>query len=140
ARTGVQAVLECPVEQAVDVHAAAHAPVWTVGVRMPVAVALGLTPAKACDRDHRLPWPLGATSEQNLQNTSRRWHRAKHTGWHTSLLDDGTIRWTSPATASTTAAQAHAPTGDPGRHHPAAHQRRRLAALLWSTDANSPQE
>ncbi|MBW3648260.1 MAG: hypothetical protein KY440_10860, partial [Actinobacteria bacterium] len=55
------------------------------------------TPAKACDRDHRLPYPLGATSEQNLQNTSRRWHRAKHTGWHTSLLDDGTIRWTSPS-------------------------------------------
>ncbi len=202
-RTRVQAVLECPVERAVDVHATAHAPVWTVGVQMPVAVALGLsdhpailtgygpidadqarallptadllkacvdastgevltadrplrtktwqaadpdqaralrqtliamatsggtridlttdgyvpsealgrlvdlrdvtstfpgdsTPARACDRDHRLPHPLGETSEQNLQNTRRRWHRAKHTGWHTSLLADGTIRWTSP--------------------------------------------
>lgn len=42
-RTTVQAVLECPVERAVDVHAAAHAPVWTVGLRMPVAVALGLS-------------------------------------------------------------------------------------------------
>jgi hypothetical protein len=203
-RTHIQAVLECPVERAVDVHATAHAPVWTVGVQMPVAVALGLsdhpailtgygpidadqartllptadllkacvdastgqvltadrplrakswqatdpdqaralrqtliamatsggtrtdlttdgyvpsqalghlvdlrdvtstfpgdsTPARACDRDHRLPYPLGETNEQNLQNARRRWHRAKHTGWHTSLLADGTLRWTSPS-------------------------------------------
>jgi hypothetical protein len=44
-RTGVQAVLECPVERAVDVHATAHAPVWTVGVRMPVALGLSDHPA-----------------------------------------------------------------------------------------------
>jgi len=42
-RTHVQAVLECPVERAVDLHAQAKAPVWTVDVRMPVAVALGLS-------------------------------------------------------------------------------------------------
>ncbi len=238
-RTGVQAVIECPVEKAVDLHALAHAPVWTVGVRMPAAVALGLSdhpavltgygpidadqarallpaadliracvdsdtgevlsvdapvraktwattatagqaatgrdagrrdtagqdsagqdtgpdadgcpatdrarllrqvltamatsgatlvdlscpgyvpsealgrlvdvrdvtsvfpgdsnPARRCDRDHRLPYPLGATADWNLQNTSRRWHRAKHTNWTTQLLPDGTIRWTSPA-------------------------------------------
>ena len=203
-RTGVQAVIECPVEQAVDLHALAHAPVWTVGLRMPAAVALGLSdhpavltgygpidadqarallpaadlvracvdastgevlsvdapvraktwakgatagrarllrqvltamatsgatlvdltcdgyvpsealgrlvdlrdvtsvfpgdsnPARRCDRDHRLPYPLGATAQWNLQNTSRRWHRAKHTNWTTQLLPDGTIRWTSP--------------------------------------------
>lgn len=53
-------------------------------------------PARRCDRDHRLPYPLGATADWNLQNTSRRWHRAKHTNWTTRLLPDGTIRWTSP--------------------------------------------
>lgn len=204
-RTQVQAVLECPVERAVDTHALGRAPVWTVDVRMPVAVALGLSdhPAllagygpiaaaearallpdadlvRACvdsrtgevlavdppvraktwrpavgdaaaalratlvematsggavpdltadgyvpgaalgrlvdlrdvtctfpgsatstrrtDRDHRLPWPLGRTDEQNLQNAVRRWHRAKHAGWRTRLLPDGTVEWTSPTT------------------------------------------
>ncbi len=201
-RTNVQAVIECPVERAVDLQVLAHAPVWTVDVRMPAAVALGLSdhpavltgygpldadqarallPAadlvRACvdastgevltvdrpvrlatwtkgattqastaqartapvtgramalrgtlvqmatsggtmpdlscdgyvpsealgrlvdlrdvtsvfpgdststrrtDRDHRLPWPLGPTTEWNLQNAGRRWHRAKHTNW-----------------------------------------------------------
>jgi hypothetical protein len=42
-RTSVQAVLECPVEQAVDLHALTGAAVWTVDVRMPLAVALGLS-------------------------------------------------------------------------------------------------
>jgi hypothetical protein len=42
-RTQVQAVFECPVETAVDVHAAAGSAVWSVDVRMPVAVALGLS-------------------------------------------------------------------------------------------------
>jgi hypothetical protein len=42
-RTNVQAVLECPVERAVDLHAVAKAPVWTIDVRLPVAVALGLS-------------------------------------------------------------------------------------------------
>ncbi len=201
----MQAVLECPVERAADVHAAAHAPVWKLDLRMPVAVALGLsdhpgvlagygplgaeqcrallataelvkacvdsttgevlavdapvraktwtavhddraralrqtlvqmatsggtipdlrtdgyipsaalgrlvdlrdvtsvfpgdaTSARRTDRDHRLPWPLGATDELNLQNLGRRWHRAKHDGnWQSLLLDDGTIRWTSPS-------------------------------------------
>lgn len=202
-RTHIQAVIECPVDAAVDLQAVAHAPVWTVDVRMPAAVALGLsdhpavltgygpigadqarallpaadlvracvdsvtgevlavdppvrvktwqagldtraralrdalvtmatsggtrpdlstdgyvpsqalgrlvdlrdvtsvfpgdsTPARRCDRDHRLPYPLGPTSETNMQNAGRRWHRAKHNGWHTHLLPDGTIRWTSP--------------------------------------------
>ena len=202
-RTRVQAVIECPVEQAVDLHALAGAGVWSVDVRMPVAVALGMsdhpavlagygplgadqarellpqadlvracvdagtgevlavappvrsrtwqsgdreraralraalvrlatsrgtvpdlscdgyvpsealgrlvdlrdvtstfpgdsTPARRCDRDHRLPYPLGPTSAENLQNASRRWHRAKHSGWRTRLLPDGTIRWRPP--------------------------------------------
>lgn len=54
------------------------------------------TPARRTDRDHRLPYPLGPTSADNLQNLSRRWHRAKHTGWTSKLLADGSTRWTSP--------------------------------------------
>jgi len=87
------------------------------------------TPARACDRDHRLPYPLGATSEQNLQNARRRWHRAKHTGWHTQLLADGTIRWTSPSRGVYDRKPKRTPpTEDPTRHHPAAHQRHGITA------------
>ena len=206
-RTQVQAVLECPVDRAVDLHALSDAAVWTVDLRLPVAVALGLsdhpavlsgygpigadearallpradlvracvdadtgevlavdppvrertwasgldeehtararrlrralvdmatsgvtlpdlrtdgyvpsealgrlvdlrdvtsvfpgdsTPARVTERDHRLPYPLGPTDEGNLQNLTKHWHRAKHAGWHTRLLRDGTIRWHSP--------------------------------------------
>lgn len=203
-RISVQAVLECPVERAVDLNAAARSGVWSLDVRMPVAVALGLsdhpavlagygpigadqarallpaadlvracvdsrtgevlavdrpvrakawqagdpdlaaalrralvelatsggtipdlttdgyvpsealgrlidlrdvtsvfpgdsTPARRSERDHRLPYPLGPTEEWNLQNLSKRWHRAKHTRWRTRLLDDSTIEWVSPS-------------------------------------------
>ncbi len=202
-RVRVQAVIECPVERAVDLHALSGAAVWTVDVRVPAAVALGLsdhaavlagygpigadeakallpqadlvracvdgrtgevltaeapvrratwrkgdpdraralrtalttmatgastqadltcdgyvpsaalgrlvdlrdvtsvfpgdsTPARRTDRDHRLPWPLGQTDADNLQSLSRHAHRAKHTGWTTRALADGSIRWTSP--------------------------------------------
>ncbi len=203
-RVPVQAVIECPVEKAVDLHAAAGSAVWTVDLRLPAAVALGLsdhpallagygpidadqarallpqadlvracvdattgevltadrpirhttwqagdpnqtralraallamatsngtltdlrtdgyvptealgrlvdlrdvtstfpgdnTPTRHTERDHRLPWPLGHTTPDNLQNLSKHWHRAKHTGgWTTTLLPDGTIRWHSP--------------------------------------------
>jgi len=54
------------------------------------------TPARRTERDHRLPYPLGATDERNLQNLSKHWHRAKHAGWETRLLPDGTVRWRSP--------------------------------------------
>lgn len=203
-RIAVQAVLECPVERAVDLNAAARAGVWSVDVRMPIAVALGLsdqpallagygpigadqarallptadlvracvdsrtgevlavdrpvrakawragdpdlaaalrhalvdfatsggtipdlatdgyvptealgrlvdlrdvtsvfpgdsTAARRSERDQRLPYPLGPTDDGNLQNLSKRWHRAKHTRWRTRLLDDGTIEWVSPS-------------------------------------------
>ena len=42
-RTSVQAIVECPVETAADLAVLAKAPVWAVDVRMPVAVALGLS-------------------------------------------------------------------------------------------------
>ena len=55
------------------------------------------TPARRSARDHRLPWPLGPTDEENLQNLAEHQHRAKHEGgWRSRLLPDGTIRWTSP--------------------------------------------
>ncbi len=202
-RVRVQAVIECPVERAVDLHAAGGSAVWTVDVRMPVAVALGLsdhpallagygpidadqarallpqadlvracvdaetgevltaerpvrratwsggdpdraralrsaliamgttpgsvpdlrtdgyvpsaalgrlvdlrdvtsvfpgdgTSARRSERDHRLPWPLGKTDEGNLQSLGKHWHRAKHSGWTTWTVDDGTVRWRSP--------------------------------------------
>lgn len=203
-RVAVQAVLECPVTRSVDLNAAARSGVWGVDLRMPVAVALGLsdhpailagygpitadqarallpsadlvracvdaetgevlavdrpvrkqtwqagdpklaaalraaliematsggtipdlttdgyvpsealgrlvdlrdvtslfpddaTAARRCERDHRLPHPLGPTAPWNLQNLAKRWHRAKHNGWHTRLLDNGTLEWTSPS-------------------------------------------
>ena len=54
------------------------------------------TSARRCERDHRLPGPLGRTDERNLQNLQKHWHRAKHGGWSTRLLNDGTVRWRSP--------------------------------------------
>jgi hypothetical protein len=54
------------------------------------------TPARRTDRDHRIPWPLGPTSAENLQNIGRRQHRAKHAGWTTRLGPDGSTTWTSP--------------------------------------------
>ena len=62
-RTSVQVVLECPVERAVDLHAQAKAPVWSIDVRMPVAVALGL-----CDHPAMLAGygPIGADQARAL--------------------------------------------------------------------------
>jgi hypothetical protein len=54
------------------------------------------TPARRCDRDHRLPCPLGPTSAGSLQTAARHWHRAKHAGWRTRLTPDGSTEWRSP--------------------------------------------
>jgi hypothetical protein len=54
-------------------------------------------PAKACDLDHIVPFPQGATSAENLTPACRRHHRAKHqTGWQIRRNPDGTTSWTSP--------------------------------------------
>ena len=54
-------------------------------------------PARVCDLDHRDPWPLGATSADNLGALSRRCHNAKtHGGWRLRRDRDGTTVWTSP--------------------------------------------
>jgi hypothetical protein len=54
-------------------------------------------PAVRCDRDHRVPYPLGATSEQNLHALCRRHHRAKQL-YFTVTLDPGTgdTVWRTP--------------------------------------------
>ncbi len=62
-RVSVQAVIECPVEKAVDVHALAAAPVWTVGLAMPAAVALGLSDCPAVLAGYG---PIGADQARGL--------------------------------------------------------------------------
>jgi hypothetical protein len=48
------------------------------------------------DKDHRDPWPHGATSAENMQCLCRHHHRAKHSGLFTVHPDpDGTIVWTT---------------------------------------------
>jgi hypothetical protein len=52
--------------------------------------------AGRADKDHRDPWPLGATSAGNMQCLCRHHHRAKHSGLLTVLREpDGTIVWTT---------------------------------------------
>jgi hypothetical protein len=53
--------------------------------------------ALTCELDHRIPWPIGATSIQNLQPTCKRHHDLKHhSRWRVSKNDDGSYAWTSP--------------------------------------------
>jgi len=52
--------------------------------------------AEQCDKDHRLPWPRGSTTEANLDNKCTHHHHAKHDCFTVSLLPDGTVRWTTP--------------------------------------------
>jgi hypothetical protein len=54
-------------------------------------------PAIACDLDHRVPFPHGPTSEDNLGPLCRHHHRARHEagwGWHRNA--DGSVTWTAP--------------------------------------------
>jgi Domain of unknown function (DUF222) len=53
--------------------------------------------ARRCDVDHRVPWPLGPTCDENCHCLCRRHHRAKHEGgWQVRPLKPGTFEWTSP--------------------------------------------
>ncbi|HEV1998070.1 MAG TPA: hypothetical protein VGR61_08075 [Candidatus Dormibacteraeota bacterium] len=52
--------------------------------------------AEQCEKDHRLPWPRGSTCEANLDNKCKHHHQAKHDCFGVELLDDGTVRWTTP--------------------------------------------
>jgi hypothetical protein len=54
-------------------------------------------PAIACDLDHRVPFPHGPTSEDNLSPLCRHHHRARHeAGWRWHRSADGVITWTAP--------------------------------------------
>lgn len=55
-------------------------------------------PAEACDLDHGVPWPFGATHPSGLRALCRLHHLLKTfwTGWTDVQHPDGTIVWTSP--------------------------------------------
>ncbi len=54
-------------------------------------------PAAACDLDHVIPYPAGATHESNLAALCRYHHRLKtHTPWKVRILDGAALEWTSP--------------------------------------------
>ncbi len=53
-------------------------------------------PARGCDIDHVIPFPVGATVLTNLVCLCRHHHRAKHrTGWQLSMSPEGICVWTS---------------------------------------------
>jgi hypothetical protein len=45
-------------------------------------------PATRCDKDHRVPWPHGPTTGQNMWSLCRRHHRMKTAGIFTTDLDN----------------------------------------------------
>lgn len=62
-------------------------------------------PARECDLDHLIPFPIGPTSADNLHALCRRHHGLKHEdGWSVEPLPGHQLRWTSPlgAVATTT--------------------------------------
>ena len=52
-------------------------------------------PARKADLDHRIPWPRGRTSAENLQCLCRRHHRAKQAVFTVLQDDDGVTWWIS---------------------------------------------
>lgn len=57
-----------------------------------------LVPARECDLDHLVPFPLGSTSVDNLHALCRRHHRLKHeSGWEVGAVPGHGLRWTSPS-------------------------------------------
>ena len=54
-------------------------------------------PAANCELDHRVPWPQGPTSAENLQPLCKRHHHLKHhSNWRIRRCDDGSYQWQSP--------------------------------------------
>jgi hypothetical protein len=90
-------------------------------------------PAKVCDIDHTVPFPLGPTHPSNLKLLCRYHHLLKtfYTGiggWADRQLPDGTVEWTSPTGHSYTTKPVGAlffptlatPTGAINPHYPVA--------------------
>jgi hypothetical protein len=50
---------------------------------------------RVTDVDHRIPWPLGPTSPENLELLCRHHHRAKQALFSVELTDDGDYLWTT---------------------------------------------
>jgi hypothetical protein len=60
-------------------------------------------PARECDLDHLIPFPLGPTSAENLHCLCRRHHGLKHEGgWRVEATPDQGLRWRSPQGATAT--------------------------------------
>lgn len=54
-------------------------------------------PARTCDLDHSVPFPVGPTAVSNLGSLCRHHHRLKHeTRWTVVQRDGGAFSWTSP--------------------------------------------
>jgi Domain of unknown function (DUF222) len=69
-----------------------------VRARDPYCVFPGCSvPAERCDLDHRVPFPEGPTSRENLNPLCRHHHRLKHeSAWTVRRDTDGSYSWTSP--------------------------------------------
>jgi hypothetical protein len=53
--------------------------------------------ASNCELDHRVPWPAGPTTAQNLEPLCKRHHDLKHhSNWRVHRCPDGSYQWTSP--------------------------------------------
>jgi hypothetical protein len=54
-------------------------------------------PARQCQQDHIIAWPVGATTEYNLQCLCAYHHWLKtHAGWRVRALPGMVLEWTSP--------------------------------------------
>lgn len=55
------------------------------------------TPARACELDHDVPWPVGRTELANLSPKAPGHHRVKtHGRWRVEVVGPGAREWTSP--------------------------------------------
>jgi hypothetical protein len=71
--------------------------------RFPGCRRSALGRSSGTDLDHTVPWPVGTTSGDNLAVLCRHHHRLKHSaGWQVTLLDDGTMTWSTPSGRSVT--------------------------------------
>ena len=71
------------------------------------------TPATTCEIDHRVPWPRGNTSTENLGPACKREHTAKHAkGFSLEKDDDGTLVFKTAAGFTHKCTPAEQPVSD----------------------------